>query len=120
VRYDLALRLGPSSANGGRAAEAEPHFQYVEQAERALRQLDFWLPEVLKRPEDVSLRYRIGTTVLRYRSVSDGVRWLKSVLEIEPEHPDTHRVLAEYYTEQGDLPAAERHRQRIGKPADSS
>ena len=116
LRYALAQSL----QTAGRAAEAEPHFQYVEEAERALRQLDFWLPEVLKRPEDVALRYRIGTTVLRYRSASDGVRWLKSVLEIEPEHPDTHRVLAEYYTQQGDLPAAERHRQRIGKSADSS
>lgn len=115
---DVAVRnvLAQALQAAGRSTEAETHLQYVEKAERELRQLDFWLPEVLERPGDVSLRYKIGITVLRYRSAADGVRWLKTVLEIEPDHHETHRALAEYYAQLEDLPAAERHRQRAGNP----
>jgi Tfp pilus assembly protein PilF len=41
------------------------------------------------------------------------VRWLKTVLEIDPDHLETHRTLAEYYAAQGDQQAAQRHRQRV-------
>jgi predicted Zn-dependent protease len=111
VRY----ALGQALQDAGRTDEAQQHFQFVEQAERELRNLDFWLDEILKNPEDVELRYKIGSTVLRYRDPSDGVRWLKSVLEIDPDHRDTHRTLAEFYAQQGNVQAAERHRQRSAR-----
>lgn len=109
---DTAVRqaLGQALQAAGRTDEAEPHFRYVEEADRKLQHLDAWLPEVLKNPADVSLRYKIGVTVLRYRSPSDGLRWLKTVLEIDPDHIETHRTLADYYAQQGDQQAAQRHR----------
>lgn len=111
VRY----ALGQALQGAGRADEAQQHFQFVEEAERELRKLDFWLDEILKNPEDVALRYKIGTTVLRYRSPTDGVRWLKTVLEIDPDHLETHRTLAEFYAAQGDQQAAQRHLQHIAE-----
>jgi predicted Zn-dependent protease len=109
LRYSLAQALQAV----GQTAEAETHFRFVEQAERELRQLDFWLLEVLERPDDAELRYKIGSTVMRYRSRTDGARWLKTVLEIDPDHVETHRALAEFYAQQGDERAAQRHRQRV-------
>jgi tetratricopeptide (TPR) repeat protein len=114
---DLTVRrtLGEALQAVGREDEAQQHFQFVEEAERELPQLDAWLSEVLKDPGNASLRYKIGTTVLRYRSPTDGVRWLKTVLEIDPDHLETHRTLAEYYAAQGDQQAAQRHLQHIAE-----
>ncbi|MCL4202856.1 MAG: tetratricopeptide repeat protein [Pirellulaceae bacterium] len=115
---DTSVRqaLGQALQVAGRADEAAPHFRYVEEAERELRHLDVWLPQVLENPADVSLRYKIGVTVLRYRSPPDGLRWLRTVLEIDPDHVETHRALADYYAQQGDQQAAQRHRQQAESP----
>ncbi len=111
VRYALAQALQAD----GREDQAEPHFQYVAQAEQAIRQLDFWLPEVLERPHDVELRYQIGTTIMQYISPSDGARWLNTVLEREPGHQAAHRKLAAYHATRGNRRAAHQHRQQAGQ-----
>jgi tetratricopeptide (TPR) repeat protein len=100
----------------GRADEAQPHFDYVAQAEESLARMERELRQVVDRPRDAELRYDIGLTLLKYGSPEDGVKWLRTVLELQPDHAAAHQALAAYYESRGDWQNAARHRGRGRKP----
>jgi predicted Zn-dependent protease len=64
-------------------------------------------------PNDVRLRYEIGTILLRTGQETEGLRWLAGVLDIDPVHAATHRILADHYERGGNSEAAAHHR-RLG------
>jgi predicted Zn-dependent protease len=112
---DLTVRrtLGQALQAVGRAEEAEQHFQFVEEAERELPQLDTCLSEVL---EDPGKRFPALQDRHDRAAVPQPSRWralAEDSSEIDPDHVETHRTLAEYYAAQGDRQAAQRHLQRI-------
>ena len=94
--YDTTTRnaLAKTLRAVGRQDEAEPHFQYVAAAEPALHRMEQQLREVLKQPRDPRLRYEIGMTLLQYGSPDDGRKWLRTVLELQPQHPGARAALA--------------------------
>lgn len=96
--YDTTTRnaLGRALRALGRAAEAEPHFDYVAEAEESLGRMERQLRLVLERPDDVQLRYEIATTLLKYGSPDDGVRWLRTVLQIQPDHEAALAAMAAF------------------------
>jgi hypothetical protein len=47
----------------------------------------------------------------KWKSRRDGLAWLLSVLDYEPNHRATHALLAEHYSEVGDSQKAEAHAQ---------
>ena len=106
--FDATTRnaLGRALRALGRAAEAQPHFEYVAEAEESLGRMERQLRLVLERPGDVELRYEIGTTLLKYGSPDDGARWLRTVLEIDPDHAAARAALAAYHQSAGRLGAA--------------
>lgn len=110
--YDCTVRnaLGKALRALGRATEAKPHFDYVAQAEGPLSRLEKQLRLVVERPDDIGLRLQIGTTLLEYGSPEDGVKWLRTVLELQPAHRGAHEALAGYYETVGDWPNAAQHR----------
>ncbi len=63
--------------------------------------------------QDPELRYDIGLTLLRYGSPPDGVKWLTTVLELDPRHQAAHRALAAYYESVGNRQLAAEHRAKI-------
>jgi predicted Zn-dependent protease len=98
----------------GRTDEAQGHFDYVVEAERALGRVERQLRLVLKRPDDAELRCQIGTALLKYGSPDDGAKWLRTVLQLQPDHPGAHQALAAYYEARGDWPSARAHRRSRG------
>ncbi|MCY2992603.1 MAG: FG-GAP-like repeat-containing protein [Planctomycetota bacterium] len=95
--YDTTTRnaLGKTLSALGRKSEAEPHFQYVAEAEPALHRMEQQLRQVLKQPRDPQLRYEIGMTLLKYSSPDDGAKWLRTVLELQPNHPGAQAALGQ-------------------------
>ncbi len=97
--YDTVAHeaLGRSLRASGRAAEAKPHFDYVSEAEASLDRLNRLLRLAVERPEDLDIRCEIGTILLRYGSPDDGEKWLRVVLEADPNHGRAREALAAHY-----------------------
>jgi tetratricopeptide (TPR) repeat protein len=99
----------------GKVEEAKPYWKAVRRNEELLSRLEELTREIKRNPTDVGLRYEIGTLLIRYRSREDGVGWLQSVLQYDPNHLGAHRALAEYYAKVGDAKLAEQHRRFADK-----
>ena len=79
-----------------------------------MAQVQLLLEQLRTNPDRVDLRYDVGTKLLEYGTAGEGVAWLQSVLQHQPDHQPTHKALAEYY-EAHDAPAlAARHRRQAG------
>jgi tetratricopeptide (TPR) repeat protein len=102
--YDTTTHnaLGKTLRALGRTAEAQIHLDYVAQAEESLARMERQLRLVVDRPRDVELRYDIGLTLLKYGSPDDGVKWLRTVLELQPDHAAAQQALAMYYQSRGE------------------
>jgi predicted Zn-dependent protease len=60
-------------------------------------------------PNDPALHTRAGVIALRAGAVADGVRWLESALELDPNYAPAHQALAAYYEQVGDRSRAAEH-----------
>jgi predicted Zn-dependent protease len=92
VRYHLAKALSAR----GREAEAKPHLDFVAEAQEPIGRLDGMVLKAVQNPRDAALRFDIGSILWKYGSPDDAVRWMRSVLELDPEHRGAHQILAEY------------------------
>jgi predicted Zn-dependent protease len=68
------------------------------------------MQDVLKRPHDAALRCEVGQIFLRNGFKDDGLHWLSTALQEDPNHQPTHQTLAEYFDQRGDKELAEKHR----------
>ncbi len=93
LRYMYAIAL----RGLGRAEEAKEHFAYAAEANEKIVEANHRIAEVSENPDDVELRFGIGDTHLRFGNIEDGLMWLNSALEINPNHRASHLSLAEYY-----------------------
>ena len=110
TRYKLAQTLRAL----GRTEEAKPHLDYVAKAEKALSQVARYERTITERPNDPQLRCEMGKTLLEFGDPELGAKWLRTVLELQPDHADAHRALADYYQARGEWQTALYHRQRGG------
>lgn len=112
--YSARFVLASALRATGDSEAARAHFAYVEEAQRALDRARSLMDRVASEPDVVTLRYDIGTILLKYGLASEGAGWLRSVLDIQPEHGATHAALAGYYSSIGIPDLAERHRRSSG------
>jgi Flp pilus assembly protein TadD len=97
----------------GQRSQAQPELQEVSTARAALTRAGELASEILRNPRDLEARIEIGTILIRYGDRDEGASWISSVLQYEPNHQAAHRLLAEYYEQQGDKERAERHRHAL-------
>ena len=109
---DTTIRyaLGQALQAAGKPTEAQVHFDYVARAAGPLDELEAILEQILREPEKAELRYRAGTILMDYGSPDDGAKWLRSVVQLEPQHRAAHERLAEYHAARGENKLAEYHR----------
>ena len=67
-------------------------------------------------PRDPEPRCEAGAIFLRNGKDEEALRWLVSALRQDPNHPATHRALAEYYERKGQKQQAAIHRARADRP----
>jgi tetratricopeptide (TPR) repeat protein len=58
------------------------------------------------KPNDPTTRYEAGVIFLQYGMTQDGLHWLSTALEADPNHGPTHQALADYYEKTGDTELA--------------
>lgn len=109
IDSDARYSLGKVLRLLGREKESVEHFDFVAESTRALLKLGQLTDELLKNPEDVELRFQVGKLTLEWRSRDSGERWLRSVLEYDPAHAETHKLLARHYQDSGDHERAAYH-----------
>jgi tetratricopeptide (TPR) repeat protein len=116
--YDTTTHnaLGKALRALGRADQAQPHLDYVAEAEQSLARMERLLPKVVEQPGNAELRFEIGMTLLQYGDPDDGAKWLRTVLELQPDHAAARQALAAYYESRGDWQQAAVYRQQEAQP----
>ncbi|MDX1928575.1 MAG: tetratricopeptide repeat protein [Pirellulaceae bacterium] len=111
LRYFYAIALRGLD----RADEAVEHFSYAAEANEKMVEANHRVAEVADRPNDAQLRSSIGETYLKYGNIEDGLMWISSSLEINPDNYSAHLALADYYKTHSRenpkfIPLAQQHR----------
>ena len=106
LRYSLAKIL----AAEGRTAEARQHFQFVAEAQQGMHEVQKLTDRLQARPTDAELRYRIGSLLMKYDEPAHGAAWLRSVIDLAPDHHAAHAALADYHAATGNPALADEHR----------
>jgi tetratricopeptide (TPR) repeat protein len=99
---EVNLALSVTLHQLGRPAEAERYQQRHREIERDLRRVEELTKEILARPEDVTLRYEAGTTLVRLGQDGQAARWFVSALLLYPRHQPTRQALADCVRRLGD------------------
>jgi predicted Zn-dependent protease len=91
-------------------AEAEKYQGKAKEIDAQQRRVGELLRQIGETPHDPALRHEVGAIILRSGQVVDGLRWLDSALQEDPDFPPAHQILADYYESIGDRVEAARHR----------
>lgn len=106
IQYSLASALQAS----GRTDEAEKVYQQVRESEEKLRRKQELIDGLDRNPDQPDVRYEIAMIAMNHESPVQGLRWLLSVVDLDPRHQASHAALAEYYQRIGKPELEERHR----------
>jgi tetratricopeptide (TPR) repeat protein len=113
--YPAHYQLEVCLRNGGKGEEAQKVQGRLKQIEEDNKRLRVIIRGDMQRtPHSAALQYELGMILFRTGSVQEGLRWLQSALQDDPQHAPTHRVLATYYQRLGQMGLAEEHRQQAG------
>lgn len=93
ARYSYAVAL----RGLGLRERAEEEFQRVRTVKEKLEAAKDLQNQIRREPQNIQPRLALGELLLNYESEQTGLFWLRSVLTIDPDNPDAHRALADYY-----------------------
>ena len=114
VRYLLATTLQAV----GESKKAAEEFQFVATARNEIARARKLQEKVeTDEPRNIDLRYQLGEILLKYESPEAGAGWMRSVLEIDPNHQAAHQALADYYRRIGAHGQAQEHQARLITPS---
>ena len=107
IQYSLASALQAS----GMTEQAAEMYQQVNAAEEKLRHKQELLDSLSQNSNQPEVRYEIAMISMTHESPVEGLRWLLSVVDLDPRHAAAHAALADYYHGIGKLELEEKHRQ---------
>ena len=110
--YDFRYLLAQVLASQGQAEAAE-HLEFVRQADAALAKVKLALDHAREKPKDAESHFEIGQNLLEFGFQTEGAGWLRSTLEIAPQHRGAHELLAKHYAAAGLPLLAERHAEML-------
>jgi predicted Zn-dependent protease len=115
VPTDVLAReaLGRALVQLNRKAESEGHFDFVKRASQAQSDMSRLIRQSIAEPENIEVRFTIAQLATEYVSPEDGAKWMRTVLEIQPNHPGANLALADYYQQRGDMAAASAHQSMV-------
>src|SRR5262249_20269029 len=99
---DVCLQLGTCLEQLGKSDESRRYLQRLEQIEVDMSRLEKVVEAMVKAPADPEPHFEAGQICLRNGQDQEGLRWLRGVLELNPNHKPTHQALADYYAAHGD------------------
>jgi tetratricopeptide (TPR) repeat protein len=87
----------------GRTDEAKQHFDFVSVASKEQAETGRLIRKVLSEPKNAELRFEIGSRLFQFGNPGDGVKWLRTVLEIDPNHSAANALLSDFYRSHGGM-----------------
>ena len=104
----------------GRADEAAKEARQMQAARADVERFQAILKKKMSQtPRDPALHVEVGGILLRAGYPAEGLRWLRSAVQIDPRYRPAHALLADYYEVMGNAGRAQRHRQlAAGQQAD--
>lgn len=114
--YDFNVRfaLAKALSQAGHPERAREHYEFAAASQEAKIRVESLLRRIANEPQNVECRYEIGQKLLTYGEPSIGVVWLRSVLELQPDHRLAHEALSHYYRKKGNDALAAKHRRLAG------
>lgn len=107
ARYALGMAL----KKAGRDAEARQHFQFVAKSTEVNSHVGQLVEKVRRSNGDVESRFEIAKLLREIGEQREQLAWLRSVVDLDPNHKAAHAELASYYAAQGDWEAFRKHNQ---------
>jgi predicted Zn-dependent protease len=102
--YSRALKLSGEH----QAAQAEMALSL--QLRKEHDQLEQIRTQLLKDPDNVDLRFQTARWYLDHGRDAEGLDWTREILRRTPQHAPTHRLLAGYHDQKGNVGLANYHR----------
>lgn len=104
-RYLFALILRAQ----GKTEEAATHMGFVEASDAAMARIRIAMDQTRDEPQRADTRFEIGIELMELGFRVEAANWLRSVLEVEPNHLAAHDALAKFYHDEGQPALALRH-----------
>jgi tetratricopeptide (TPR) repeat protein len=98
----------------GKSEEAKKWRTHLQNIDKDIARLKQVTVQVQAAPHDPAPRWEAGVIFLRNGQDQDGLSWLASALQQDPNHQPTHLALADYYEKHQQPEAAARHRTQAG------
>jgi tetratricopeptide (TPR) repeat protein len=117
-----AVRLDPGNAatrhqyllvltRAGKNAEAAAQEEAIRRLQKDNERIDHLIQGPLQTtPNDPAVHHEIAIMAFRAGRPEEAFRWLKTALQVGPDHLPTHQTLAGYYQDTGNPALAARHR----------
>jgi predicted Zn-dependent protease len=85
----------------GHDAEADALQKRCDELTKDMARLQDIIREVALRPRDASLRHEAAVICLRHGQQAEGLRWLRTALEVDPDYGPARQTLAEARARKG-------------------
>lgn len=92
----IQTALAAALRRGGEIEAAEAYSREAQKSAAAKVRAERLQHKINAQPDDVALRYELGALQLERGSEREGVMWLKSVLELQPDHKLAREALDRY------------------------
>lgn len=102
ARYAYAVAL----RGLGRKEEAEEEFEYVKRTREALASVNTYWDRISNNPRDIEARLALAKILLEHESKRNGLYWVKSILEYEPDNAEAAELLRKYADPSGSASAS--------------
>ncbi|MCA9121227.1 MAG: tetratricopeptide repeat protein [Planctomycetaceae bacterium] len=109
--------LGNTYARLGQQDKAKFHLEQSQSVLRQNQRMSELADEITKSPQDVALRMEMAELVTESGDTDAAIRWLQTVIHIEPTHAAAREALANLFVERGMNDMAAAHRRFVTSPS---
>ncbi|MFN9719450.1 MAG: tetratricopeptide repeat protein [Planctomycetota bacterium] len=124
---EIHFVLGQILQARGETDEAQAHFEFSREAQKALRELSHFRDRVHRNPKDVDGLLGMGRLMIRYGEPEEGVVRLLAALEIDPNLLEARELLLQHFEEKAKVSPEfrrmadeQRHQLELLQPNDSA
>src|SRR5438132_1514718 len=99
---DITYALLQAHQGLGHAQEVKRLEKRLEDLRQRFKRLEELRKQIARQPDSVPLRFEAGNLCLSLGRDEEAGRWFRSLLQLDPQHAPTHRLLADYFHRLGD------------------
>jgi tetratricopeptide (TPR) repeat protein len=113
---EIRHRRSMALARLGRADEARAEREAAARVRRDAARLAELRDRLVRTPGDLGLQAEAARWLIEHGHDAEGLAWARKVLATRPDHPETCRLLADYYERRGDHGLARGYRVQAASP----